>query len=192
MPRLNRLPHLIEKFRFWRSCRRIQQGVMFDSTSVQGIYLGAFHVVSSCGGRRSKVQVQRDGTPASLPLNISKAASEPTTHPRYGRLLLQSSSRDQFGSSDRLKRFERNWMSKALNGGKDSNTNETSSIEPGYQLPDPARTTNPLPRLSTPGGIGANSRREVPGLQRTCRFDRPDRHWLSYLSACCSREKSTS
>ena len=26
MPRLNRLPHLIEKFRFWRSCRRIQQG----------------------------------------------------------------------------------------------------------------------------------------------------------------------
>ena len=83
-------------------------------------------------------------------------------------------------------------MSKALNDGNDLNTNETRSIEPGYQVPAPARTPNPLPRFSTPEGIGANSRRELPGPQRTCRFDRPDRHWLSYLSACWRREKSTS
>jgi hypothetical protein len=31
-----------------------------------------------------------------------------------------------------------------LPDGNDLNTNETRSIEPGYQVPDPARTANPL------------------------------------------------
>jgi hypothetical protein len=48
VPRFNRLPHLIDKFGSWLSCRRIPQGALFESISVQGIYIGGFYVVPSC------------------------------------------------------------------------------------------------------------------------------------------------
>src|SRR5882724_10924766 len=52
----DRLSYLIEELRFRGSLRRIHHGAAFEAISVQLVYFGVFHVVSSRRGRRSTLK----------------------------------------------------------------------------------------------------------------------------------------
>ena len=56
----DRLADLIEELGFWGSLRRIHHGAAFEPISVQFVYFGVFHVVSSRRGRRSTLKIQRN------------------------------------------------------------------------------------------------------------------------------------
>jgi hypothetical protein len=60
VPPTDSLPDLIEEFGLRRRCWRIDRCAARDLISIQWIYLGAFHDVSSRSGRHSGLEFQFD------------------------------------------------------------------------------------------------------------------------------------